>query len=129
MQKLISIITMCFLLSTIGFSQENKVSDIVTAMQKGSAQQLSAKFNNSVELIVLGPGKIYNKSQAMMVMKDFFKKHPVNSFEPIHEIDKKTSFLLLGKMVSGKDAYRIQFLLKGKDSKLFIHQIRIQNAN
>lgn len=114
---------------SLSVQAQNEVDKVVAAVQKGNAQALSQEFNNSVELIVLGPGKIYKKSQAMMVLKDFFKKHPVNSFEPIHNIDKKTSYLLLGKMVSGNDSYRIQFLFKEKESKLFIHQIRIQNAN
>lgn len=103
------------------------VDILSAAIKMGNANQLSQLFNSSVEIIVGGNDKVYTKSQAQMVMGDFFKKNPAIDFSIVHNSQRKDSQFLIGNYITKNNkTFRIIFLLRNKDSKNLIHQIRIQ---
>ena len=103
------------------------VDNLSAAVKMGNANQLAQLFNSSVEIIVDGNDKVYTKSQAQMVMGDFFKKNPAIDFSIAHNSQREDSQFLIGNYTTKNNkSFRIIFLLRNKDSKNLIHQIRIQ---
>ncbi len=103
--------------------------DIVNATKDGSAADLAEFFNDNIELVIPQKSGIFSKSQAEMVLKDFFAKNPPNDFKIIHEGSRQNASFAIGNYTTGDSVYRIYFLTKKVDGNLLIHQLRIEKQN
>ncbi len=127
MRKYLLLTTFVLCWSALATAQ-TVTDDVISAFQNGNAAQLANYFNSNVELIYDGPGKIYNSSQAEMIMKDFFKDNSPTDFTRIHEGDKDNSIFLIGNLSTTGNRFRVSILMKKSGSSVLIHQIRIQDA-
>lgn len=110
--------------------QVNAIPDeIVSAFRSGSATTLSNYINKTVELTVDDKEEIYSKAQAEVILKDFFARHKPKSFNILHQANKASSKYAIGDLETSSGSYRVTFLLKTVNSKVFIHQLRIENSN
>ncbi len=103
--------------------------EIITAIRMGDVNKLSPWFNTSVQLIILEKENVYSRSQATMIMKDFFKKHPPKSFTIIHEGGKPKARFGIGLLKTSDQTYRIYLLIKPDNNKSVILQLRIEKEN
>ncbi|MBN1951811.1 MAG: DUF4783 domain-containing protein [Bacteroidales bacterium] len=103
--------------------------DIVSAFRSGNAGALCSYINQTVELTIDNKEEIYSKSQAEVILKDFFSKHHPKSFNILHQANKTSSKYAIGDLETSSGNYRVTFLLKSVNSKVFIHQLRIENSN
>ena len=103
--------------------------EVITAIRRGDANKLSPWFNTSVQLIILEKENVYSRSQATMIMKDFFKKHPPKSFTIIHEGGKPKARFGIGLLKTSGQTYRIYLLIKPDNNKSVILQLRIEKEN
>ena len=102
---------------------------IIKAIRMGDANKLSPWFNSSVQLIILDRENVYSRSQATMIMKDFFKKHPPKSFSIIHEGGKPKARFGIGLLKTTEQTYRIYLLIKTDNNNSVILQLRIEKEN
>ncbi len=112
------------LLSAGGISQTG--NEITTALKKGDHKLLSKYFNNNIELVLPGHENIFSKSQAELILKDFFIKNPPKSFTVQHSGGPDDAKYSIGLYKSGEKSYRIYYLLKKSDRGSFIHLLRIE---
>lgn len=103
-------------------------NDIAAAIRAGDARQLSAWFNNHIDLTVLGKEELYSKAQAEQILRDFFKKHPPKSFIlKHHSSNPATTQYGIGSYLSRNgEKYRIHFLIKKIGNQTFIQQFSIE---
>ena len=99
---------------------------IVTAVSGGNAQKLANYFNDNIELVFPQKSGIYSKSQAQMILKEFFTKNPPSSFKIIHQGSRQNASFAIGNYSSGNNFYRFYFLTKKNNNKILIHQLRIE---
>jgi len=115
------------LIALISFSFKTVSFDIpegaVTAMKSGDTKELIKYLNKSIELDILGKDGIYSKSQAEIILQDFFDKHHPKSFSVLFQGGKDNSQYAIGKLFTANGNFRINFLIKGK----IIHQLRVEN--
>jgi len=126
MKKTFWLILCLFITTQIGFSSEIP-ENIIASFNSGDASELSKYFNETIELTFLEKEDIYSKTQAEIILRDFFTKNPPQQFVILHEGGKESSKYAIGKYTSKSKTYRITFLLKTINSKVFIHQLRIEN--
>lgn len=128
MKKVIflSIIGLYFSLTCIG---GDIPSDIVNAFKAGNASTIASYFNSTIEFTIYNKEEIYSKTQAERILKDFFTHNPPSQFTLLHQGGKESSKYAIGSLVAGSKNYRVTFLLKSMNSKVFIHQLRIEDAN
>jgi len=103
--------------------------EIIQAIRLGDANKLSRWFNTSVQLIILEKENVYSRSQATMILKDFFKKHPPKSFNLIHEGGKPKARFGIGLLKTNGQTYRLYLLVKPGSSHPVIQQLRIEKEN
>ena len=103
--------------------------DIAVAFKVGNAEELARYFNNTIELVILDTEDVYSKVQAQQIVDNFFTDHFPKSFEFIHQGGKEESKFAIGKLVTFNGTYRVYILIKLKDDKPFIHQLRIEPEN
>ena len=95
-----------------------------TLLEQRRLLMASLKYASFIQRAVL-PDHKYMEN----ILKDFFINHPPASFDILHQGGKETSKYAIGSLKSGPNTFRITFLLKSVNSKVFIHQLRIENAN
>jgi hypothetical protein len=102
--------------------------DIVLSIRTGNSQNLSKYFNENIELVVLENENVYSRAHAEQVVRDFFKKFPPEKFSIIHQGGANDSKYVIGSLQSGTEKFRVYFLLKSRNSAMYIHQLRIETS-
>ncbi len=102
------------------------VDDVVTAMKSGNASQVSKFFDNTVEITFPDKSNAYSKSQAELVLKDFFTTNGVKSFMVIHRGDNENSQYCVGILQTKNGEYRTTFYLKQKGDRQLLQELRFE---
>jgi len=102
--------------------------NIEKALRIGNATELAKYFNTNIELVVEKNEDVYSKSQAQVIMKEFFANHKPKKFQIIHKGGEKAKFVI-GTLETENNKYRVYFFLKEKGGNSLIHQLRIEEDN
>lgn len=132
MKNLIKILPVIALLMTITFAQAQTgplPSEVVKAVKSGDADALKPYLNNKVELLLPGESGVYSKEQAHFILKSFFEKNKVTSFEVLHHGTRQNATFAIGEYSCSADRYRMYFLVKSNNNQRLIHQIRIEKQD
>lgn len=120
---LLTCIFICACLS--GFAQ-GAMDDINIALRNGNASGLSHYFDNNVTLNISGTINTYSKTQAEMVLKDFFNKNSVKDFQPEHDGRSANTRFVIGMLTTTNGNYRIYYAVRTKDNKNILIEIRFE---
>ncbi|KAA2244694.1 DUF4783 domain-containing protein [Chitinophaga agrisoli] len=101
--------------------------DVVSALKQGDAGSLSPHLDNTVEISIGGRASSYSKAQAEIILKDFFAKNQVKSFELLHQGEGGGSRYGIGNMTTSGGLYRTSFFLQKKGSALLLNQLRFES--
>lgn len=89
------------------------VDELETVINSGFSRELTRYFDNGVELNINGVQGQYSKSQAELVLRDFFKKYPAQQFKIIHQAQQTSKFInYIGNYQTGNERFKI--LIKGQ---------------
>jgi hypothetical protein len=106
---------------------ETITGQVAQAIRQGNADELSAIFGQTVDITLANSEGNYSKSQASLIMKDFFTQHPPSFFEVKHQGSSDNgSVYIIGTYRSGTDSFRVYLLLKNISSNLVIQQIQFE---
>ena len=117
------------LIFSISFSnrvnaQSEVINNLRAAIKAGSSKELVKNFNTMVELNFEGAKSNYSKSQAELVMKEFFKKYPPEDFQYIHKGSSKEGLTyVIGKYTFESGSFRVWILVKKFDDKYLVELI------
>ena len=123
--KLFAYATLCFVITGTALSQETPAG-IVESFKKGNARDLARHFNNNIELVVLDNEDVYSKSQAELILRDFFSVNPPVKFDMLHQGGSKAARFGIGNLQTKNGDFRIHFLLRLKEDVYLIHLLRIE---
>jgi len=89
---------------------------IIAALQQGSGKALAEFLDDMVEIRFDNDKRDFSKSQAEIVLANFFKINPISRFELQQErkIDNENSYLI-GAYISSNASFRV--LIKVKEDK------------
>lgn len=131
MKRSSSIITLTslILLNLYAFNAvgQNAVDDVVSAIKSGNSKMLANYFGNAVEISLPDKDGTFSKSQAEMMMKDFFTNHPPASFI-VNQKGASTggSKFVIGTYKSGSVVYKVYLLLKASGQTFTLQQIQFE---
>jgi len=127
MKTNIRILLIIYCLAAFSFIASAAVPDaIILAFKAGNSKELGKYLNASLELTILENGDVYSKTQAEILLKDFFQKHTPTNFIILHEGGKEGSRYAIGTLSTNKGDFRVTFLIKSQDGNSVIHQLRIE---
>ena len=120
-----------FTLLTLGiigssFSFFSSIDEVITSMKAGNATEIARFFDNTVEINTPDKSSSYSKSQAELVLKDFFSSHAVKSFTVIHKGENAGSQFCIGTLVSKGGTYRTTIFMKQKGDKQVLQGITFE---
>ncbi|MEO7768112.1 MAG: DUF4783 domain-containing protein [Ferruginibacter sp.] len=103
------------------------IDDVIAAMKSGNSATVAKYFDNSVEISMPDKSNSYSKSQAELVLKDFFTSNPVKSFEIIHKGENAGSQYCIGTLQTKSGAYRTTIFMKQKGERQVLQELRFEN--
>lgn len=107
----------------------NPFDNVVAALQKGNAEALSHYFDKMVEISLDGQANSYSKSQASVILKDFFASHKVEQFKVIHKGKSgKGSSFGIGNLTTSKGTYRVTFFFRQKGDEVVLQELRFKKS-
>jgi hypothetical protein len=109
------------------FLSLTSIDDVVSALKTGNASQLSKFFDNNVEVSMPDKSNNYSKSQAEMVIKDFFSMNNVKGFDVIHKGENAGSQYCIGMLQTVSGTYRTTIFMKQKAGAQVLQELRFEN--
>lgn len=125
MKKLITLSILVTLLSS--FNVSANIEDVIAAMKVGNSSEIAKYFDGSVEINMPEKSNSYSKSQAELVLKDFFQTNPVKGFEIIHKGENGGSQYCIGKLITKNGPYRTTIFMKQKGDGQVLQELRFEN--
>lgn len=96
-------------------------------MKTGNAPEIARFFDNTVEINMPQKNNSYSKSQAELVLKDFFSTNPVKAFEIIHKGENSGSQYCIGTLITKNGSFRTTIFMKQKGDKQVLQEITFEN--
>jgi len=117
-----------FTISTLlgSFTLFSSIDEVISAMKEGNSTEIARFFDNTVEVNMPDKTNSYSKSQAELVLKDFFNSNPVKSFEVIHKGENDGSQYCIGTLVTKTGSFRTTIFMKLKGGKQVLQEITFE---
>jgi hypothetical protein len=109
--------------------QDDIPAGIKQAFSYGDSKKLSNYIGATLELSILDNESIYSKSQALMIIQNFFDKYPPTGFVILHQGSKASSKYAIGNLTTNNKTFRVTLLLKIRENQNILHQLRIEEEN
>ncbi len=109
------------------FSFTSGIEDIVVALKTGNATNVAKYFDNTVEITLPDKTNSYSRSQAEMILKDFFNNNAVKGFDIIHKGENAGSQYCIGTLFTRTGSFRTTIFMKLKGDKQMLQEIRFEN--
>lgn len=126
MRSRIFLVSLFFFAAAVsGFAQVDVITQVKETIKAGSAKELSRYLHNSVDVTLEGNMQSYSKAQAEFVLRDFFKQHPPNEVNIIHQGSSKGGqpFAIL-QYKSGAETFRLFMKIKSSGNSQLLDDIR-----
>ena len=104
------------------------IDDVISEIKTGNAAQVAKYFDLTVEISTPAKTNSYSKSQAEMVLRDFFAMNSVKGFDVIHKGEKGGSQFCIGTLVTKTGNFRTTVFMKQKGTNLVLQEIRFENS-
>jgi len=111
----------------VSFTALVGINEVITGIKAGDAAQVAKHFDNTVEITLPEKSNSYSKSQAELILRDFFANNPVKSFTLLHQGDNAGSQYCIGTLVTKTATYRTMIYMKLKGDKQLLQEIRFEN--
>ena len=104
-------------------------NDVVNCLQTGNVNSLSRYFDNTVEITLLDKTNSYSKSQAEVILKEFFFQNKVKSFHVIHQGSSQdgSSFGIGNLATYNGQNLRTSFFLREKGDRMVLQELRFES--
>lgn len=127
MKKFITLICAGAFLFLTAFVQAGGIDVVISTLSRGNATELAKYFDDTVEIKLPSKGDSYSRSQAMVIMQDFFQNNPVKGFETKFKGDNGGTEYCIGTLQTRSGAYRTTFFMASRNGKQLVREIRIQS--
>jgi hypothetical protein len=112
-----------FLLS---FKPYFNIDEVAVAIRSGNISQLSGYLDNRVDISLPDKTDTYSKSQAEMIIRDFFTTNRVQTFQVKHKGENAGSEFCIGILKTSNGDFRTTLFMKLKGDKQMLQELRFQ---
>jgi hypothetical protein len=124
MKQIFTLLTIGTLLTSFSFF--SSIDEVISAMKTGNAAEIARFFDNTIEINMPDKSNSYSKSQAQLVLKDFFSTNTVKSFQVIHKGETAGSQFCIGTLVTKNGTFRTTIYMKQKNDKQVLQGITFE---
>jgi Domain of unknown function (DUF4783) len=102
------------------------IDEVVSAIKVGDATRMSKYFDNMVEITINEKTHAYGKTQAEMVIRDFFTSKGVKSFKVVHRGNSNDSEYCVGSLETVNGVFRTTIFMKFRGDRKVIQELRFE---
>lgn len=113
----------------VSYRSFDNIDAVATAIRSGNVNQLSPFFDISVDISLPDKSDTYSKTQAEMVIGDFFNTNGVQNFKITQQGESGGTFFCAGILQTRAGNYRTTLFFKHKGDKHFLQEIRFQTVD
>jgi hypothetical protein len=124
MQKIFTLACAALIFVTTAFKPMSGLDDVINALRTGNATELARYVDDNIEIGLPEKSNTYSKSQAVMVLQDFFTNNGVKSFEVMHKGENGSGQFCIGTLKTRAGDYRTTFFLKTKNGRQLVRSIQ-----
>jgi hypothetical protein len=122
----LAIITVALVL--VSFRPDYSFDDIAGAMRSGNINRLSRYLDTRVDISLPEKSDTYSRSQAEMIIRDFFNTNVVRDFLIKNKGENGGSEFCIGVLQTRNGDYRTTLFIKQKGDRLLLQELRFQSA-
>lgn len=108
------------------FTFFSSIDEVITALKTGNTAEIAKFFDNTVELNMPDKSNNYSKSQAELVLRDFFNTNTVKSFTVNHKGENAGSQYCIGTLITKNGTFRTTVFMKLKSDKQLLQTITFE---
>ena len=124
MKMLLNLIFLSFIIICFSFIS---LDDVISGIKKGDAAEVSKYFDNTIEITLPDKSNSYSKSQAELVLRDFFNTNSIKDFEVLQRGDNDAgSQYCTGTLQTKNGIFRTSIFLKQKGDKQLLKELRFE---
>jgi hypothetical protein len=101
-------------------------TEVVNALKSGNSAEVSKYFDTTVEITLPEKSNSYSKSQAELVLRDFFAIYGVKDFKVLHKSDTPGSQYCIGNLQTTNGTFRTTIFMKLKGDKELVQELRFE---
>ncbi len=129
-RSLVFLLLLCtVLLSSFVNIETLEIDDVLTALKSGNASQLSKYFDSRVDIGLPDKSDNYSRTQAEMIIKDFFGSNGVRNFDLKYKSESGGTNYCIGTLQTKNGNYRTTLIMKQKGDKQYLHDINFQKTD
>jgi len=113
----------------VSYRSFDNIDAVASAIRSGNVNQLSNFFDISVDISLPDKSDTYSKTQAEMVIGDFFNTNGVQNFKITQQGESGGTFFCAGILQTRAGNYRTTLFFKHKGDKHFLQEIRFQTVD
>lgn len=114
-----------FFIHGITFAQNQQ--EIHAAFERGDVDGLAAFFDSSIDMTVLQSEGIYSKTQARVILRNFFAENSPGTFTMQHQGGNDNAKYIVGTLQVQNAVYRVYYLSKISNNTMTIQKLRIEH--
>jgi hypothetical protein len=123
-------IFLLFAVPTVNGQDKDTGDEIARLIRNGNSRELARHFNASVQLTLPDDEGRFSRTQAELIIRNFFSKYPPKSYVINHQGSSSDgSRYYIGVYKSANTTFRSYYLLKQVSEKALIHQLRFEDDN
>jgi hypothetical protein len=110
--------------------RDPNLQQVVSAVVRGDERALIAMMSERIELALLGASRQYSKSQATLVLRQFFQEHPPRAFNIVDSTRSESGVFLEGvlRTRNGDQTYRIYLRLNHAGGEWTLREMLVERA-
>ena len=109
-------------------SGQNSVDEISAALKSGNAKALATYFHATIDLTILQKQGTYSKSQAELIVQNFFTENKPSNFEVDHNnTTNEGSKYIIGTLTTSTGEYRVYIYFKNLNGAELIQTLRFES--
>jgi Domain of unknown function (DUF4783) len=113
-------------LTLFSFRPFYSIDAVTSAIRSGDVALLSPYLDYRVDISLRDKSDTYSKTQAEMVISDFFTTNGVRNFRITQKTQNNGSLFCAGILVTNSGNYRTSLFLKQKGDREYVEEIRFQ---
>lgn len=115
----------------MAYAQSDAGAEVVAhGFSIGNTELLSDYLPDIIDLEICGHSNVYSRTQAIMVMKDFFKKNPVDECRWLRSKSQNGHQPIIMATLRSEDKhYRLGYRLSEHGGQLILRSIRISEIH
>jgi uncharacterized protein DUF4783 len=128
MKSILGLAVLTVSLFLVSFRSPEGIDDIAFAMRSGDISQISRYLDSRVDISLPDKSDTYSKSQAEMIIRDFFTTNVVKNFLVKRKGENAGSEFCVGVLQTRNGDYRTTLFMKQKGDRQLLQEIRFQPA-